>query len=580
MNFKKIRKGLIISSFAIVGMAVAGVMGSPKADKEVVKEAEATAFNEVATETVGFAAATVGTNRQRLQVSLSVADWGATPVEKDTSTVPSTKSSEYNYYLKTKVNGVTATMWSGWTQRCIFVAGSAQIPKLYYDVDHANFVNGDEITIESGAQFPSYEYVINGSGNNAYVLQQEVTYKMISGSWVKQEAWTEHEVKVLGAKFTLGSAANHYTYLNLTLSSYDYAGGEFEDSTWTKMTTEFAVGNILLNGSEIQFDAARQNRYRVKKNTVMLYVYSADGTGSEYTNMIIPAGVDFPSKAYHDSETRVKYVTSETMTYSLNSKGGLSMTDKVDRIKITKIADRRYRLSFNLVGFDHVAPGSDLQTDNYPTTAPIFSNVLLDGVAMERWSGMPDSRAYIFKNMTGWAFDFTLNDNLMRESIVVKAGALFATYNYLETGVESYFMVAEDTTFTHYGEDFQYGCKNTVDFFANNFLKMNSIDPSETGTGLCKTAGWYNDAKAAYNGMLENDRALFNSDAAYANAVARLQAWAIANGDAFGVNGIAAINHPTLFGNDNNTVLLVVLASIMTLFIVGFVTYRKKRISK
>lgn len=570
MKNKKIFGSLLLFSAVASLFAVAA--------KAKANPVHATSFESRTTQITGFAHSRVGENRQRLIASLSAADWGETPIERDTGS--NAKIAEYNYHTNVEVNGKTIVDFTGWNTRCIFVAGGSKTPKLYFDISHTDFAQDDVITFKEGTQIPSFDYVVNGGPAVAYTLDKEISFSYSGIAWSKVVPFDERSTNIASVSFETASAANHYCYMKIKLTSYDYTGGAMEDSTWTKMTS-FKLSGIKLNGSNIVFDAARKDRYRAANSTVILNVYSADGTGSEYTSIEIPAGTEFPSKAYHDSGELSKYVVSKD-TKLVQSDAGFVEGTSADLIVINRVNETRLRLGISLTNYDHDVFTGDVQKETYPTAYPIFSSVLVDGVAMERWTGMTDSRVYFFKGTAGPGFDFKVGANVIPGTIVVKAGTLFASYYSVEGGVEKYYVLTEDVTFKHDGSEFlKYGCVNTLNKFANDFLKMNSVPTTESGTGLCASAGWYADAKEAYGKLNDKDKALFVGGLDYADAVNRLKAWAEANGEEFVNNAFVFVseNRSILMSNSNTdtAALVIIIVSVVSISSLCLLVFLKKK---
>ena len=109
-------------------------------------------------------------------------------------------------------------------------------------------------------------------------------------------------------------------------------------------------------------------------------------------------------------------------------------------------------------------------------------------------------------------------------------------------------------------------------------LLMDYISTSSKGSGFCITDDYYLHAKNEYNNTLTNDQKSLLS----ANAVARLQAWAVANGDVLTTNPgtiAQAANNGVMNLVDNNSALIIVVitAFVSATFIGGYFFLRKKK---
>ena len=109
-------------------------------------------------------------------------------------------------------------------------------------------------------------------------------------------------------------------------------------------------------------------------------------------------------------------------------------------------------------------------------------------------------------------------------------------------------------------------------------LLMDYISTSNKGSGFCITDDYYLHAKNEYNNTLTNDQKSLLS----ANAVARLQAWAVANGDVLASNPgtiAQAANNGVMNLVDNNSALIIVVitAFVTTTFVAGYFFLHKKK---
>ena len=95
------------------------------------------------------------------------------------------------------------------------------------------------------------------------------------------------------------------------------------------------------------------------------------------------------------------------------------------------------------------------------------------------------------------------------------------------------------------------------------------------GDGWCKDEEhhYYSTAKAAFNALTDDQRELFCTSATFANAYARLRAWAAANSDTFDLNSytISEANNTLGFVANNHSSVGIIIAIIsLTSLVVGF----------
>ena len=119
-----------------------------------------------------------------------------------------------------------------------------------------------------------------------------------------------------------------------------------------------------------------------------------------------------------------------------------------------------------------------------------------------------------------------------------------------------------------------------LDYFADEYLKMNTYDAgldNSQGTGMCMT--YYSVAKAKYLEMSATCKYLFASNSEYANARARLTAWALANGEVFNpVEKTFTSSSAPVMSNyaSENVIPMIVMISLLGIAPLGFVFIRKK----
>ena len=103
------------------------------------------------------------------------------------------------------------------------------------------------------------------------------------------------------------------------------------------------------------------------------------------------------------------------------------------------------------------------------------------------------------------------------------------------------------------------------------------------GSNQC--GDYYAGAKAAYEALSAEQKSVFNTEAAYASARARLSAWAIANGEVFDpISGTFTANtHGLLTISQNNNVIIIsaVIGVIAMISLAGVVlAIRRRRLHK
>lgn len=115
--------------------------------------------------------------------------------------------------------------------------------------------------------------------------------------------------------------------------------------------------------------------------------------------------------------------------------------------------------------------------------------------------------------------------------------------------------------------------------FINDYMHMDHT----TNDGSCKTEGWYNAAKLEYGKLHADQKTLFNSDSTYADAKARLVAWAQANGETFDpsngtfVQTSARIMPGIISSESGTSVSIIIIISLVSITAIGGYFFIKKR---
>lgn len=122
--------------------------------------------------------------------------------------------------------------------------------------------------------------------------------------------------------------------------------------------------------------------------------------------------------------------------------------------------------------------------------------------------------------------------------------------------------------------------EEVVDFFVSTYMHT-EIATTEEGTGLCKTKGWYTDAKTAYSALSDTQKSLFNTNEKYAAMKARLAAWAVANGEELASDGTLKSNMINVEGSSSNA-LIITLSMVGVSLVAGAALFllRKKKFAK
>ena len=124
-------------------------------------------------------------------------------------------------------------------------------------------------------------------------------------------------------------------------------------------------------------------------------------------------------------------------------------------------------------------------------------------------------------------------------------------------------------------------CSAAVQEFVNNYMHMSDDAYNGNGTGLCKSAGTYNAAKAALLALGADAIEEFKSNSDFDAAQARYEAWALANGDAAPYSQASGSGRILLLGTSTNSMSAVIIVSIIVgVAAVGLLLLKKKKATK
>ncbi len=115
--------------------------------------------------------------------------------------------------------------------------------------------------------------------------------------------------------------------------------------------------------------------------------------------------------------------------------------------------------------------------------------------------------------------------------------------------------------------------------FVFMYMKFGTVGSDVSGEGKCVSEGWYTTAKAEYEKLANGTKTEFAKNAA---AVARLKAWAAANGEEFNPTDGSFVSQARFVLRDseprnNSSVLIISIVSVLSISILGFLLILKKR---
>lgn len=172
--------------------------------------------------------------------------------------------------------------------------------------------------------------------------------------------------------------------------------------------------------------------------------------------------------------------------------------------------------------------------------------------------------------------------SVLLDSSFTMSGYTFGSWNTALDGSGTRYEAGDETVINDSLPLFaQWVETSSLDAFVNTYMHMDDSDYSGSGTGLCISAGTYAAAKEAFNNLSRDQRDVFMRDSAYADAFARLQAWAAANGESINVEtDLLALNqfnslYDVVLSEAQVFLILISSLSLITLLTYCFINMRK-----
>ena len=375
-----------------------------------------------------------------LGIQLSVSDYANAPANTQ---LEKKAFADFNTLTNITVNGTTfADLWTG---DVAFINMWMQ-PKLW--IPMATPVEGDEVVIPTGTQFPSYS-AVSGGTLNVYVTTADVTYLYAGGAW---------QEKVVFAETVVTAEVNRYAdkRLMLTITGGDYSGAPATKSyDASKLGQLNTLDYILINGTPLR---TLLSEAQTKEYFVNLYTE----TGLAFGQLTIAAGdvvtikkgTQFPSWAYINAGTATCYVTQKEVSYKCSSTG-LTHEDWAEVIVFNEIATGIARVDFNDTGSDNILHVYLTESDYGTSEGGVdFSGKIaslnmgeyieIDGVKLSAMT----LGSQLINFWTRWgAFGLQLTDYTTKAPsyIYVKAGCQLPSLSYAKGETYDIYVVEEDT---------------------------------------------------------------------------------------------------------------------------------------
>ena len=341
-------------------------------------------------------------------------------------------------------------------------------------VFRANEADSESITIPAGTLFPSYAMrnLFEPNGNPVYIFyetQTDVTfYKQADGTWAKP--YVEKETSVSSA-YVDSDGGTSFTVL--FLSNHDYAT-ELDNygGTAVKVKEFLARSNfythVLIDG--VALGSTGEAYVNVWGNKGSIAFRTSQGVNA--TKITVLAGCEIPSYAELLSGERIKYVTTEDITFVKNANGEWEKyipAGDMD-VSVTQVQFGRSTnvININLSDNDYPAPdGNNSATYNIGVDpAKILSLNLLDNIIIDGYTLRARYNNYsnALTNPWLWINRFVGHNFAIRvaneggaaltpNKVVIRAGTQFPSKAYIDNGTELFYVTTEEVTYLRVSND-------------------------------------------------------------------------------------------------------------------------------
>ena len=188
------------------------------------------------------------------------------------------------------------------------------------------------ITIPQGYRFPSFEYVVNGTGEvRAYVLKESITFELHDGKWYKEGEYVEPTItntEVTGVRTeAFNFPSEKYTWIHFDLSNFVGPSSfvTLDSSHWSVPSACNQDTHILINDQNVTFQKyAFGYSYMGNSSTYSLRIGSYNPYDISYINITkvtFKAGLKIPAYnyAYLDMDPAFYVVEHDISFYLYNS---------------------------------------------------------------------------------------------------------------------------------------------------------------------------------------------------------------------------------------------------------------------
>lgn len=172
---------------------------------------------------------------------------------------------------------------------------------------------------------------------------------------------------------------------------------------------------------------------------------------------------------------------------------------------------------------------------------------------------------------------FTLEDNVDGVTVISNLHSTYSIQFNSSTSKFALYATSQKASSLYISGD----AANPIQGFVDVFMHMETYS-SNSGYCADENHHYYSDAKTAYSSLSSAQKQTFCTDSAYADAYARLSAWATANGDQIDANYalVQASRMPisNIFdGNNGSTASIIVIVSLVSLTAISGYFFLKKR---
>lgn len=421
-----------------------------------------------------------------------------------------------------------------------------------------------ELTVVAGSATNSYAFKYTTGGTDYYLSAVAGNYLILTASVAAASSWT---LTADGTNVKLFNVDQTTRYIRWNNSSPRFAAYTTAQTNIQLYKKGAAVSVTGITGVAEKPAAVLQNATLLASDISLTATYSNSTTGT-----VVATSVTCDTSTVGNSISATAYYNTYSASFTIKvyaAHTGLTAASPFtceEAILHTKAADLTASTIYYFSGLFHSTKS------NYNSSYGNGSHFLCDAVSD------PESRRFEAYKM----YSVVKPDDFVQgtTSILAKAiGKSFILYGDVYEATPCYYVDPDNSP---------------VDSFVTTYMHTD-VAYTESGSGACTTSGWYASAKTAFNALTTRQRSLFAATAAqyslydgadasgnikatnYSQPLARLTAWATANGETLSATNTLGSQMVLPTDSETDTAFMVGLIAILAIFVAGGYFFLHKR---